>query len=96
MILAVETKKGTKAITSDHWHVVHSRRTDVGGKVQFVRTVHSEHDARGACLEAAKQLWQRLNETLAKLPAAQRDAVFVCRPNYKSLERSRHRRPRKA
>ncbi|MBX3462142.1 MAG: hypothetical protein KF830_03150 [Planctomycetes bacterium] len=95
MIQAVETTKGTKAITSDHWHVVHSRCTDNGGRVQFVRSVHSEHDARGACVEAAKRLWAILRADESARPAAQRDAVFVCRPNYKSLERSRHRRPRK-
>ncbi len=94
MIQAVKTKKGTKAITSDRWHVVHSRFQGTGGKLLFVRTVHSEHDDRGGCLEAARVLWGRLSSDGA-VPVAQRDEVFVCRPNYKSLERSRHRRPRK-
>jgi hypothetical protein len=96
VIQAVQTKKGTKAITSDRWHVVHSRFRGTGGKTLFVRTVHSEHEDRGGCLEAARELCDKLSGGKDAVPDAERDEVFVCRPNYKSLERSRHRRPKKA
>ncbi len=94
MIQTVQTKKGTKAITSDRWHVVHSHFKGKGGKLLFVRTVHSEHDDRVGCLAEARVLWGRLCGD-KEAAEAERDEVFVCRPNYKSLERSRHRRPKK-
>lgn len=96
MIQAVKTRKGTKAITSDRWHVVLSHFTTSGDAAVFVRTVHSEHDDRNGCVAEARRLSGTLGRDDATVPAAQRDAVFVCRPHYKSLERSRHRRPKKA
>jgi hypothetical protein len=95
VIQAVKTSKGTEAITSDRWHVVHSHFTKSGEKAVFVRTVHSEHDDRNGCVAAARLLCGTLSDDNSAVPVAHRDEVFVCRPHYKSLERSRHRRPKK-
>src|ERR1043166_2821922 len=52
VIQEVVTSKGANAITSDHWHVVHSHFTS--GKRPFIRAVHSEHADSSECQAAAK------------------------------------------
>ena len=92
MITDVQTSKGTSAITSDQWHVVHSRFVDAGAKRRFVRSIHSEHADRLSCRKAALALQARLDAESPGVPEAERDEVFVCRPRFKSLKRARTRR----
>ncbi len=91
MIRSATTLKGSKAITSDQWHVVHSRFTVRGGRQSFVRAVSSEHPNRAECVQAARALRARLAAEHPGLPALERDEVLVRRPDFKSLERTRHR-----
>ena len=92
MITDVQTSKGTSAITSDQWHIVHSRLVDPGAKRPYVRSIHSEHADRLSCRKAALALRARLEAESAGVPAAERDQVFICRPRFKSLKRARTRR----
>jgi hypothetical protein len=92
MIREVLTSKGVAAVTSDQWHVVHSRFAVVRGRSGFARGVFSEHEDRTACQAAAKGLRARLAGENQAVPAEERDEVFVRRPNYKSLKRAKHRR----
>jgi hypothetical protein len=92
MITEVQTSKGTPAITSDKWYLVHSRWVTASGKGSFVRSVDSEHEDSGACRKAARKLRQKLANEGAELPEAERDEVFVRRPNYKTLKRAKARR----
>ncbi|MFY9345590.1 MAG: hypothetical protein WAT39_24075 [Planctomycetota bacterium] len=92
MITEVETSKGVPAITSDRWHVVHSRLLDRGGVRPYVRSIHSEHDDRQSCRQAAKDLRQKLAGEAGSVPEAERDEVFVRRPRFKSLKRAKARR----
>ncbi len=92
MITEVTTSKGSSAITSDQWHVVHSRLTHAGAKRPYVRGIHSEHPDRTSCREAARALRVRLAAESAGVPEAERDEVFVCHPNFKSLKLAKSRR----
>ncbi len=92
MIQEVVTTKGIPAITSDQWHVVHSRLTDVSGKRPYARGIYSEHADRLACQKAAKALRVKLAADGATAPEAERDEVFVCRPRFKTLKLARTRR----
>ncbi len=92
MITEVQTSKGKAAITSDQWHVVHSRRIDGGGKRPYSRIVHSEHADAPACRKAAKELRIKLTRDGVGVPEAERDEVFVCRPNFKSLKLAKARK----
>ena len=92
MITDVQTSKGTSAITSDQWHVVHSRLVDAGAARPYVRSIHSEHADRLTCRQAAKALRVRLAAESSGVPEAERDEVYVCRPKFKSLKRARTRR----
>jgi hypothetical protein len=89
----ITTTKGSPAITSGEWHVVHSHFTDTADSRPFARTIVSEHPDRALCKRAARRLRARLAETDGERPAAQRDEVFVRPPNYKSLKTARSRRP---
>jgi hypothetical protein len=93
MIKEVVTSKGTPAITSDQWHVVHSRYADGRQERPFARAVHSEHASRSECVQAARALRRKLSAGSQSVPAAERDEVFVRRPNFKSLKLARVRRP---
>jgi hypothetical protein len=95
MIREVLTSKGVQAITSDKWHVVHSRFTAGNGRKAFVRAVFSEHTDRVECLKAAKALRVKLTSDNPDVPEAEQDEVFVRRPHYKSLERARHRKAKR-
>ncbi len=86
MISEVLTEKGTPAVTSDQWHVVHSRFTFPGALRPFLRSIHSEWQDRPSCRNAAKALRARLNENDKGLPPAERDEVFVRKPNFKTLK----------
>ena len=86
MIQDVQTSKGVAAITSDQWHVVHSRLIDGGGKRPYSRIIHSEHADAPTCLKAAKELRLKLARDSVGVPAAEQDEVFICRPNFKSLK----------
>jgi hypothetical protein len=91
MITDVETTKGVAAITSDQWHVVHSRLVFAGSKRPFLRSIHSEYPDRASCGKAAKVLLQRLTAESAEVPAPERDEVFVRKPNFKSLKLAKTR-----
>jgi hypothetical protein len=92
MIQEVVTSKGIAAITSDQWHVVHSRLVDVHSKRPYARGVHSEHADRVACYAAAKALRVKLAGLHAGVPEAERDEVFVRKPNFKTLKLAKTRR----
>ncbi|HEX5052550.1 MAG TPA: hypothetical protein VFZ65_12305 [Planctomycetota bacterium] len=92
MIKEVVTSKGVPAITSDQWYVVHSRLVDPRRERPYSRAIHSEHPDRVSCVKAAKTLRVKVASDGADVPAAERDEVWVCKPNFKLLKlaRSRH------
>lgn len=92
MIKDVLTSKGMPAITSDQWHVVHSRMANAGAKRPFVRTIYCEHAERADCQKAAKALRVKLAKEGVGVPEAESDEVFVRHPNYKSLKSAKCRR----
>ena len=92
MITEVATSKGIAAVTSDQWHVVHSRLMFAGSKRPYSRGIHSEHTDRVSCGKAAKALRVRLAAESADVPVSERDEVFVCKPNFKSLKLAKSRR----
>ncbi len=92
MITEVKNSKGSEAITSDHWHVVHSRFTEAESKRPFSRLISSEHDDRADCVKAAQALRVKLRAGARGVPLDERDQVFVCRPGFKSLKLARTRR----
>jgi len=92
MITDVKTSKGVAAITSDHWHIVHSRHIEGAGKRPYSRIVHSEHEDAPACRKAAKELRVKLATEAVGVPTEEQDEVFVCRPNFKSLKHAKVRR----
>ena len=91
MITEVQTAKGSAAITSDRWHLVHSRWLGTGGRRPFVRSIYSEHDDQAACRDAAKELRRKLASESAGVPPTERDEVLVRRPHFKSLKRAKAR-----
>jgi hypothetical protein len=94
MISTVETRKGTEAITSDRWHVVHARYMSGRASLPFLRSISSEHDDRAACVRAARVLIARVHSDAPAVPLAERDQVFVRRPGFKSLKSAARRTPR--
>lgn len=94
MITDVKTRKGTDAITSDHWHVVHAQCTGAGERRLYHRRIESEHDDRTACVAAARALCRQLRADGGATAGSRRDEVFVRRPGYKSLKVARSRRRR--
>lgn len=89
MIRDVVTDRGAAALTSDQWHVVHSRFVGPDTERPFTRSIHSEHADRTACREVARTLRAQLAKSDAALPAEQRDEVFVRKPNFRSLKRAK-------
>ncbi len=86
MISETVTTKGTPAITSDCWHVVHAKRRRKGQTSgSFERVVVSEHDDRVGCQAAARAFLAALGKN-NEVPLAERDEVFARRPNFKSLK----------
>ena len=96
MIQEVTTTKGTAAITSDRWHVVHARCTNASGAMSFARAVHSEHENRDQCLAAARDLLRRLGRerraSAVDGAVVEPDEVFARRPGFKTLKVSAQRR----
>jgi hypothetical protein len=92
MITTVETRKGTEAITSDRWHVVHARFVGAQADLPFARSVSSEHDDRKSCVRAARALRAKVRKEAGTVPVAEQDQVFVRRPGFKSLKAARRRR----
>ncbi len=86
MISEVKTSKGIPAITSDQWHVVRSQLLYAGTKRPYARAIHSEHADRKSCGQAAKTLRHHLLTESTGKPNNERDEVFICRPNFKSLK----------
>ncbi len=89
MIREVVTDRGAPAITSDQWHVVHSRFVGPDNERPFLRSIHSEHVDRTACREVARTLRAQLSKGDAAIPAEERDEVFVRKPNFRSLKRAK-------
>ena len=89
MIREVVTERGAPAITSDQWHVVHSRFGCTDTERPFTRSIHSEHVDRSACRNVARTLRAQLAKSDAALPAEERDEVFVRKPNFRSLKRAK-------
>jgi hypothetical protein len=54
--------------------------------------VHSEHADALECRKAAKELRLKIARNDEGVPEAERDEVFVRRPNYKSLKLAKARR----
>ena len=92
MIQEVVTKKGAPAITSDQWHVVHSRLVDLRAKRPYVRGIHSEHADRISCRKAARILRAKLLADSAAAPDVERDEVFVRKPRFKTLKQAKARK----
>ena len=92
MITTVETSKGTEAITSDRWHVVHARFVGARARLPFARSISSEHDDRKSCVQAAKALIAKVRSEAGTVPLAEQDQVFVRRPGFKSLKAARRRK----
>ena len=91
MIQEAVNSKGSAAITSDQWHVVHSRFVDSARTRPFSRGVSSEHADRVACVKAAKSLKAKLAKDFADAPEDERDEVFVRPPGFKSLKTAKRR-----
>jgi hypothetical protein len=91
MIQEVVTSKGTPAITSDQWYVVQSRFADKRKARPYSRTIHSEHPDRMGCVKAAKTLRVKVAQDSVGIPAAERDEVWVCKPNFKLLKLAKTR-----
>jgi hypothetical protein len=94
MITAIRNSRGKAAITSDRWHIVHSRFTDGTLDHPYVRVILSEHDDPVDCRRELELVRNRIRAERGVVPVARRDAVYVRPPNYKSLTKSRHRRPK--
>lgn len=86
MISEVQTRKGTAALTSDQWHVVHAHFTFPGSKRPYLRSIHSEWPDRASCRRAGRALRQTLNEVRPDLPESQQDEVLMRKPNFKTLK----------
>lgn len=89
MIKETLTSKGTPAITSDHWHVVHSHFNGEGKGGSYARIIVSEHDDRTSCRLAATALSAKLASEARAGKRAQRDEVFARPPKFKSLKARR-------
>jgi hypothetical protein len=97
MIKDALTRRGNPATSSDQWHVVHARWCGKDANhPPFARKVVSEHgDDRAAAVVAAKRLLAKIKDAMKGRPLAERDQVFVRRPEFCSLKFSAHRfRPR--
>jgi hypothetical protein len=96
MISETLTSKGTAAITSDQWHVVHSHFAGDGkGARPFARAIVSEHDDRSGCRTAAKALMSTIKAEAKKIPVGKRDQVFARPPHFKSLKAAKRTKPKK-
>lgn len=96
MILKTFTSKHVPALTSDRWHVIHSKYTKKKTKnsLPYTRSIVSEHDDREKAVHAARILLFSLRRKAAARPRQEKDQVFVRPPKFRSL-RSAHRRKAK-
>ena len=80
-------RKQFTAITSDQWHVVHARlrkaKTDLR---PYERTIVSEHASRKLAEASASEFRVKV---AASSPGLGQDAVFIRKPNYKTLKFSK-------
>ncbi len=92
MIQELPNKKGTPAITSDRWHVVHARWSgNPAGHPRFERSIVSEHEDRVGAASASQAITSAFTTEMSLREPGRRDQVFVRRPNYKSLKLARRR-----
>ena len=93
MIVDTKTKKLRRAISSDHWHVVHAQwGTPEGKSARFARTIVSEHDGRAAAVKAARTLSLNLQPRMSGRRLPERDQIFVRAPGFKSVKFTHRRR----
>jgi hypothetical protein len=96
MIQEVLNHKMTTALTSDRWHVVLAKWTNLApGASRFVRSIVSEHDTRDSAATAALGLRETLKPAMIERLPEGRDQVFVRRPGFKSLKSTNKRMPRR-
>lgn len=87
MITETLSRKQHPALTSDRWHVVHSRWSgNEAGEPRFEREIVSEHGDRDSAANAGREIVASIAEAMAKRPRQCRDQILVRRPAYKSLK----------
>lgn len=86
MISEVQTTKGSAAVTSDQWHVVHARFAFPGARRPYLRSIHSEWPDRASCRRAGQALRRKLSADGASVPEHQQDEVLMRKPNFKTLK----------
>lgn len=86
MISEVQTKKGSAALTSDQWHVVHARFLFPGAKRPYLRSIHSEWPDRVSCRRAGKALRLELAKQSTGGEEREHDEVLLRKPNFKTLK----------
>jgi hypothetical protein len=84
-------RKQLAAITSDQWHVVHAQRRKANtDRRPYERTIVSEHSSRKLAEASASDFRVRVAADSSGLG---QDAVFVRKPNYKTLKFSKKLAP---
>ena len=86
MIRETTSSKNVPALTSDHWHVVVARFSSEAAKKPFVRSIVSEHANRDLAVTAARSVVKELEPARSTKPVAQREQVFVRKPEFKTLK----------
>jgi hypothetical protein len=95
MIKNTTTDCQREAITSDRWHVVQARWSGLPQRNSlFTRSIVSEHDTREESIAAGKALAATVTFAQADVEPGERDAIWVRRPEFKSLRHAASRFPR--
>lgn len=90
MIKDTTNRKSSPAVTSDRWHVIHSRWSgEPRGEPRFVRSIVSEHADSATATTSARELVASLALGMVARQRDRRDQVLVRRPGYKSLKTAR-------
>ena len=92
MITKTQTRRGTAALTSDRWHVLHARWLGDSTTVLFARSIVSEHDDHRTAVQSATTFLDSLAPQMERRAQATRDQVLIRRPSYKSLAVARRTR----
>lgn len=95
MIEQTQTRAQRPALTSNLWHVVHSRWAPKVDSPPFIRSIASEHEHRAEAVDAAKLLIASLRDAGSERPVEEQDQVFVRRPHFKSLRFAHRRAPKR-
>jgi hypothetical protein len=90
MIKDTVNRKSHPAVTSDRWHVIHSRwGGERAGDPRFVRSIVSEHGDSADATKSARALVAALAPEMVSRTSETRDQVLVRKPGYKSLKTAR-------